>query len=204
MEKQIRNYLFKSSFVLLLVVFILTGFLNISSFHQKYTNSLLSTYIIYSHSFINKIESAVKYGKSINNFYGMNDSLEKWINDDGDIIGARILSKNSDVLYEFYKSKKEDLSFELIRSNDFNNKDMFKTKFYLNNYHVFLPIRNIDNQWIATFEFYVPKSTIEKYLDVHTSKLITYLLFLLFSSIIFIYFYSFKGNFFTKDYTIKK
>jgi len=60
---------------LLVVIMAFTGILNHMTFVDNYNKSLVNTYSVAGNELVRKIEYALKYGKSINNFYGMSDTL---------------------------------------------------------------------------------------------------------------------------------
>ena len=57
---------------------LVTGFINISSFQKNIIESEVVSVVVKGDEFINKIQYALKYGKELDNFYGMNSLLKEW------------------------------------------------------------------------------------------------------------------------------
>ncbi|OEF97130.1 MFS transporter [Desulfuribacillus alkaliarsenatis] len=59
----------------LIVVMSFAGFANYMTFTDNYNNALANTYAVPGQEFVRSIEYALVYGKPIDNYYGMNDTL---------------------------------------------------------------------------------------------------------------------------------
>lgn len=202
-EKKLRNHLFKSTLILLIFVFSLTSFMNVNSFEQKYADSLISTKVISGKEFINKTESSIKYGKSIGNFYGMNTSLANWLKEEDNISSARILTKDNKIMYQAYSKEVSSLPKDLSKINIFTKEDVYKFKVSEGFYHIFLPIRDSNSNWIATFEFSFEKATITPIVKSFVQDYIFILICFFIISILALKLYTSKGNFLNKNNEIK-
>jgi len=60
---------------LLVVIMAFTGLVNYMTFADNYNDSLVNTYAVAGNETVRKIEYALRYGKPIDNYYGMNDTL---------------------------------------------------------------------------------------------------------------------------------
>lgn len=70
-----RKLLLFSFLLLLLVTMGFSGGLNIYSFQQTYTDSVVENYALAGREAVREIEYALKYGKDIDNFYGIKEDI---------------------------------------------------------------------------------------------------------------------------------
>ncbi|MCT4593096.1 MAG: MFS transporter [Anaeromicrobium sp.] len=203
-HENLRKHLFRSTIVLIIVVFSLTGFMNINSFEKKYTDSLISTNVIHGKNFIRKTEYSIRYGKNIDSFYGMNKLLGDWLKKQDNTLGARIITNDNKVVYESFIDKTYPFPNELRKLNNFNGGEVYKSKLYKNNYHIMVPIRDVNSNWIGTFEYFFPKSVITNVITSFKNKLLGLLVICSLSALILLKIYTSKGNFFNPTRGIKK
>lgn len=73
----IRRALTLPIIVLTLAVLAFTGGLNLSAYRSNYTNAIMGTFAVAAGQTVREIEFAVKYGKPLENFYGLESHLLK-------------------------------------------------------------------------------------------------------------------------------
>ena len=149
--KRIRMFLILMSFFLTTISLAFTGGVNIASFQQNYTNSVLSSYHVLANETVNKIEYAVEYGKPLTNFYGIEEMLQEKKDDSRYIEEVYIVLPFGSKIYNEAGPLNENLPDEVQRAVDFNNAaDNFQSVATDGSYELFLPIRDRGGEWIGS------------------------------------------------------
>jgi len=99
-SKRLRRTVLIMAFLLLLIIMSFTGFVNYMTFARNYNNSLVSTYSVAGNELVRKIEYALHYGKPIDNYYGMNDTLKELKEVINEVEQAKIITPQGEVLYD--------------------------------------------------------------------------------------------------------
>lgn len=142
--KLTRLFIIISFVILIVTVLFLTAWLNISSLTKSYVESTLSGYSIGAAQTVSKIEYAVKYGKRLDNFYGISTIISELSSNIDGIDEIKIFSKNGNVIYSHKGEERADLTKNEIITiktikTDGNSLIYIKK---LNNYILYLPIVN--------------------------------------------------------------
>jgi MFS family permease len=182
-----------SSIVLILAVIGFTGGLNIASFKKNYTDSLVNTYAVSGGETVRKIEYAVKYGKPLTNFYGIDDLLSKKYRDHPDLTEVQIVLPEGKVLYT--KSGTEgmvSLDAAVIDQVNFTDDSTpFVSVKLAGDYHVFLPLHDRDRSWIGSLDLVFSEQSVNDKTSVYFWELILYLTILSIFSLLCLVLYIF-------------
>ena len=92
--------LITASAFLLIVVLGFTGALNIMSFQKNYSDSLVSSCAVPGRETAEKIGYAIKYGKPLDSFWGMEKLLEQVIAISPDISAVQVVLPDGQVIYD--------------------------------------------------------------------------------------------------------
>lgn len=167
------------SILLMLLVLGFTGGINIAAFEKNYTSSMVANYAALGGKTVQKIEYAVRYGKPINNFFGMRELLQKSKQDFKSIDDIIIVLKDKTVAYELLDTAKESgLSGKLCEVAAFNTSSDGPAYSYgqeNGKYHVFLPVRDASGQWIASFDMVFDRQNIKQPVNTYIRRLFLYL-----------------------------
>ncbi|MEI7025495.1 MFS transporter [Paenibacillus sp. y28] len=162
-----------ASTLLILVVLGFTGGLNIASFKQNYTGSLVSSYAVSGGETVRKIEYAVKYGKPLSNFYGIEELLRTTLSHTPDLREILVVQPDGIVLYnQAGRAEGRKLDHTLVEkfAGAAEGKGSEDYSFAQSNDldYVFLPIHDKSEQVIGqlamVFEDRVVQSQINRYM----------------------------------------
>lgn len=163
--KNIRIIFLSTTIVTILIVLSFSGVLNITSFKKNYTESLVTSYKVAGGEVVRKIEYAVKYGKKLDDFYGIKNLLLEVKQDLPEIENVRIVSSSGKVYYSL-----SDMDKETAISQKQNSEVSFKEKVNQgykvlvdkNKYHIFIPIQDKKGEWISSLDIIFDQSVINK------------------------------------------
>lgn len=198
-----------ASTLLIIIVLSFTGGLNIASFKENYTESLVSSYAVGGGKSVRNIEYAVKYGKPLDNFLGIEKMLQNVVEETSSIDEANITLPNGRIIYnQFGKVENESLSDSLISQLTFHSEARHNERYlYLlheENYYVFLPIYDRSEQWIGSLTLVFSQNVITSHTDTYMWKLIFYLSILAVISFVCLLIFSMKVSILTDDGTVSK
>jgi MFS family permease len=142
--------------VLAMIVLLITGFLNISSFEKNYINSLASSYGVAGSEARRTIEYSVKFHKPIDNFAGMDEILSEVRNKLPEINDIYILKLNGSAIYDTDGATNKVVLPEKIATSIFTkNATKDNSTLWLlhdDNYHILIPIKDVSNTQIASID----------------------------------------------------
>lgn len=159
-----------------------TGILHISSFQKNYTISLISGYRLSGAEIVRKIEYAVRYGKPLENFHGIEALLNEVREDFPNVREVQVISTQQEILFNqdgpvtgqfvaeelhalaAFSPGGEGENFQYMRAED--------------SYNVLLPIRDRDEAWIGTLNLVFPQEVISSRTDYYSMLLLRYLVML--------------------------
>lgn len=206
-----------SAFVLIIVVLGFTGGLNISSFQQKYEESVVGSFVVPSEQMISKIEYAVKYGKEISNFYGMEGMLTELLIELPEVNGVQISLPNGDMVYnqagpiehkESVGSIIKNVRESFSTSNESDGGRVTPKKYVLSleheEYKVFLPIYNNYGSWIGSLSLTFDKEVVSSRTWEYLSMLIQYLIILALLAAVILGIYAFTFSFINEEGKFKR
>ncbi len=173
---RIKISLIASFTVLVLVVLGFTGTLNILSFKKQFTESLVNGYEVVAGESVRKIEYSVKYGKPINNFYGIEALLQQNMQFSEDITNIQIIATNGDLIYNKdgrVEGKSIDAEYrDQIKFTDRTVAIQTKHIQTGGEHQVYLPIFDGNGKWIATYNLSFADAAIQKSFDFYANKIL--------------------------------
>lgn len=176
------------TFVLTTIVLGFTAALNILSFKQNYTDSLIRSYALAGKETVKKVEYAVKYGKPLDNFFGMQDLLSEIKDYLPGVDSAFIILPDGKIVYDLNGAVVDQkLDDEIMKKMDTDTADLSRNYISIpekENHHVFISVHNSDRKLIGNLDIVFNDSTIKSRTDIFTSRLISYLIILSLVSII--------------------
>lgn len=210
-EKKARIVFSISSILLVIVVLIFTEALNLSSFKKNYIDYLTESYKVVGSEPVGKIEYAIKYGKPLENFYGMKELLQDIQKNTPSLSNVEIISREGKVLYDLQGKKEfESLPWAIMENVKFQNKDSNGDKVdssytvYENQYHDFLPIYDNEGKWIGCLDMVFDNSIITSRTNGYLREAVKYSAALtLIASVLLILFFM-KLSIFCEGALIKK
>ncbi|MEX2416260.1 MAG: hypothetical protein WD424_08945 [Paenibacillaceae bacterium] len=182
-----------SSIMLILIVIGFTGGLNIASFKKNYTDSLVNTYAVSGGETVRKIEYAVKYGKPLSNFYGIDELLSKKHRDHPVLTEVQIVLPDGTILYTKEGSEGNltlaaVVTDQVISTDDSEPFLLVKSE---GNYHVFLPLHDRNGTWIGSLDLVFSEQSVNEAIKVYLWELFLYLTILAIFSFICLVVYIF-------------
>lgn len=192
MPKDSRFLIIGFFLFLLILVLGFTGVLIVSDFQQNFVESLVSSYGVSGRQNVHKIEYALRYGKPLDNFFGIEDILAEVRRDFPEITEVQVVYGDGRVLYNL-DGKVEDVSLsdELQeKSSAFLSEtdNDYLYSIHEGEYHIFLPIEDRDNIWQGNLQIIFPADVINNRVADFTGSLVTYLAILAFIGLCVIFF----------------
>lgn len=205
-QRRIRRFFAVATIALIVVALSFTGALNITSFKQNYTKSLISSFSVLGGETVRKIEYAVKYGKPLENFYGMEELLGKLVGDSDNIRQVQIIRPGGEIVYdEQGQVSGRALGEQLRAAADFSqNAEAYTSLLEEGEYHVFMPIRDKDGVWIGTLGLAFGENVVKSQTDPYLYRLIAFLLGLAFVSAVLLILFASRVEIVTKEGQIRK
>lgn len=164
-SKKIKFTFLFLSIGLIALSFVFTGFMNVSSFEKSYTESIVTNYAVLGKKAVRTISYAVKYGKPLDNFHGIEKILDDVKKHGDGIENVWIVDRDREVLYDsFGKVSSIKIDKELMDKIDFSNYNESNTFIYeiwKDSYHIFLPIYDRENNWIGIVDILFDKNIID-------------------------------------------
>ena len=166
--------------IVLTIVLGFTGLLVVSDFQLNFADSLVSSYEVSGQQSVNNIEYALRYGKPLENFFGIEEILEDVKGDFPGISAVQIISTDGRVMYDT-DGQLEDvyLSPELQELSAFEDsgEDLsYRYDTYEEDYHIFLPIYDRYEEWQGSLQITFPDEIINNRVSEVTGELLVYLL----------------------------
>ncbi len=157
---EVRRKVLVIALGLLIIIMAFTGFLNYMTFADNYNNSLVNTYAVTGHESVRKIEYALHYGKPIDNYYGMNDTLQELKDIIPELDQVNIISPTGDILYDlngFVRNRR--LPDELLKVAVFEQglvNENLSYQFYKENAYLFMRIDDNTAHHVASLVMVFP------------------------------------------------
>ena len=164
--------------MLLILVLGFTGALNISSFKNSYTDSLISSYAVAGKDGARNIEYALKYGKPLENFNDMEKILTDIKSSSTGIDNVLVISKEGQVLYNDQgKVNNEYLPPALLEKLDADALPAsdYQAAVLEGKYHIFLPLLDRNANWVGSLDLVFNEQVIESRVAVPKAQSLQYL-----------------------------
>ncbi len=164
--------------LLTLVVLGFSGWLNLLSFKKNHAASLVAGYAVVGGETRREIEYAVRYGKPIGNFYGMQELLKKTAAYSPELENVRLVLPEGRVLDALERQEEGSiLPPAIVGKFDFSQgKSDYLYLLHEGRYHVALPIRDRQNNWIASLELIFSAAGVEAEAERQTGPIIRLML----------------------------
>ncbi|MDD4801900.1 MAG: MFS transporter [Syntrophomonas sp.] len=193
--------------MLLILVLGFTGALNISSFKNSYTDSLVSSYAVAGSDGVRNIEYAIKYGKPIENFNDMEKILTDIKSTSPGINTVLVVSPEGQVLYnQDGKVENSQLSSELLNKVHIEglthgefNYTAFEGKF-----HIFLPLFDRNNKWVGSLDMVFDERVIDERVAMPKAQSLQYLDIIVAIAALLIFICHIKIDFLDADGQLRK
>lgn len=175
--KNLKKLFFMAGMITIIIVLSFVSGLNINSFKNNHINSLSKSYNVVAGEKVKKIEYGLKYGKHLESFYDIEHILIDIKNSSTDVDNVRIVLKNGNVGYDLNHESQGQVVEEKInnklKSQDFKDKEY---EFILeeDKYHMFIPIKNINETIVGYLEIIFEASVIEEVMDKYIYSTIKY------------------------------
>ncbi|MGE5417365.1 MAG: MFS transporter [Acidobacteriota bacterium] len=167
--KKARMILIISVIAQILVVLGFTGALNVSSFRANYADSLVNSYAVVGSDAVRNIEYAVKYGKPLDNLYGIENLLQDVKRNATAVQDVRVCLPDGRYLYGLNGSLKSpdmpDAIKNKIKARPVKDSRAYFAVPYGGRYHVFLPLTDRQGRHIGFLNMIFD----QKYLDGKTA-----------------------------------
>jgi len=177
----------------------LTSVLNIVSFNNNYIQSTATNNAIVTSGIVNKLEYSLRYGKSLENYYGIEELFLQVKKLCSYVDNAFIVNIKGDLLYKNpYNGTDFSTPEDLKEQVDGLNKE---TKFLSwtdkNTQHLLIPIKNKAGETIAGFGITYDNDIVKKNTTKYADSIILYtVLAFVFAIILFvIFFFTIKHNY---------
>jgi predicted MFS family arabinose efflux permease len=207
-KKGVRYKVLAVAFALLIVIMLFTGFVNYMTFTTNYNNSLVSTYSVAGNELVRKIEYALRYGKPIDNFYGMNDTLNELKDVTTEVEQVNIVSTSGDILYDLNGFVKDTrLPDELLKASVFEQgvvNENLSYQFYNEKAYLFIRINDSTSHHVASLVMIFPEDNFLQLNSQYTKQLILYLFSIAFITLLVLFIVFFKSKFFNHDNLMDK
>jgi len=158
------------SILLIIIVLGFNGWLNVVSLKKNYVDSIAANFAVAGGETKRIIEYAVKYGKPLDNFYGIKEVLaqnKKFVQQIEDV---RIINPGGKIIYSLQEETEGNvLSDKLKIQADFSTKlrdQTYKIGNEMEKYYIFMPIMDKEGTWIGTLAMVFDKAVIDDKISV--------------------------------------
>ncbi len=191
------------SVLLLVVIMAFTGSLNYMTFVDNYNKSLVNTYFVAGNELVRKIEYALNYGKSINNFYGMSDTLNELKEVVDEVEQVKVILPAGEVLYNLDGFvQNEHIPEKLLRTAAFKQgaiSDNCSYQFYEGKCHIYSKIFGPGSDHVATLEMVLTGDLFMGFNSDYTKELALYLAGVALITLCLLYIIFLRTKFLTGD-----
>jgi len=191
--------------ILIFITLGLTGLMNISSFEQEYTDSLISTYNIKGMEVVRKVEYGLKYGKELDNFYGIDQLIQSWVTDLEGVEDVNVLLMSNYIAYGMNESESTlfntNLSLEKIHQYEDENQILYTSGNYT---YLFIPIQDRTETIAGSLVITIHNDQIQNQIKPYRKQFILYLLLFVFISIVVLTLYLSRMKIMDKENKMRK
>ncbi|MBP2627132.1 MAG: hypothetical protein H6Q68_1843 [Firmicutes bacterium] len=207
-DGKLRLVLVTAAIGLILIALVAVGSFNVMLFKKSYEDSISRSYQVAVFPTKRNIEYALRYGKSLTRFYGMEKLLQKIKTDIPEVEEIYVVQADSQILYDLSGAVEgKSLPLELTRrisnisaSTDGNVVvDIFNAK-----YHYFIPIKDKDNNSVGYINLLLPQSIINSYVEENIWKVLQATVVVGITSLNFLVFLLFAIPIFTSEGIVRK
>lgn len=204
----LRRKMLIMAFGLLLVIMSFTGFVNYMTFADNYNKSLANTYSVAGNELVRKIEYSLHYGKPIDNYYGMNETLNELKVLIPEVEDLNIISPSGEILYDLKGFVREgQLPEELKKTAVFKQgaiNENLSYRFYDKKVYVFTGINDNTSRHVASLVMIFPQKSFLQINSHFTKQLLAYLTLIALIALALLSVIFFKSKLFKQDNLIDK
>ena len=113
-SQKIRTLFIACSVLILALALAFGSVLSTGSFIRNLTESYVSSYAINGGESVRKIEFALKYGKKLDNFYGIQNLLQEVKDNSADVTNVKVVLANGRIAYSLKEEKSDALTGSLL------------------------------------------------------------------------------------------
>jgi len=209
-NRKIKFNLLLVSLIIITSVLVLTGLITANVFEQKYTDNTIYPKVIKGQKLVSNIENALKYGKQLDNFFGMEDILQSWLNQqnqtqsDVPIEKVSIILNDQQIKYGFNSG--DILAPELRQVNSFTAEDEkpFIHQKHSGLHHILLPIYDANATWVGSLDVIFSDSELQETIDDFFQLLKKYLIYTIIVISLILTIYVFTARHFDQAGDLKK
>lgn len=164
---KIRLATLLASLFVLVVVLAFNAWLSMTALKKNYVTSLTGSYTVAGSECRRKIEYAVRYGKPLENFYGMKELLQEVRQDAADLTDVRVVAPDGKLLYDLKGRAKGTLPEKLLRELDFRpdlNQNLVIR--HDGKYALFLPLQDSHSRCIGLLNLVFDESLVNARVNV--------------------------------------
>ncbi|MDD3853384.1 MAG: MFS transporter [Syntrophomonadaceae bacterium] len=206
--KEIRRTVLLMAVVLLVVIMTFTGFVNYMTFADNYNKSLANTYSVAGNEIVRKIEYSLLYGKPINNFYGMNDTLKELKIVVDAVEQVKVVTPEGDILYDLNGFVRDArLPDKLLDTNGLKQSTSMENPnyaFYQGKVYIFIPINENKINQVASLVMIFDDKHFLQMNSTFAKSLFIYLIFIAIFALIVLSIILFRTRFVFKNNEIDK
>ena len=154
---------------LVLLVFALSfnAWLSTTSLERSYINSLVAGYSIAASEPVIEIEYALKYGKLLNQFYGISEIMDKIIKNAPSLENVRIVTDQGNILYDLQGNVLDDKMVPMLHRATFESFSLVRAG---GKYNLFFPIRDRNGVRVGSINMVFDHSVVDNRLAPFNEK----------------------------------
>jgi len=183
-----RIYFASIAIFVTILVFSFIGLMNILSMKNSYTESLAASYGVAGKEAVRRIEYAVKYGKPLTIFYGMNELLSEVKEYTKDVSDIKVILPDGQIEYSLNNTTSSALPKELVNKafpKTIDQNQINYTK-YDKNYHIFLPIKDSSQNIIGVLDIIFSEYALNQQMSGYSNSIFLQLIIITSISIMLI------------------
>ncbi len=165
--RKIRLATLLASLFVLVIVLVFNTWLTMTALKKNYVTSLVGSYSVAGGECRRKIEYAVRYGKPLENFYGMKELLQEVNHDATDLTDVRVVLPDGKILYDLKGKTEGVLSGKILKELDL--RPGLNTSIVVRhggNYALFLPIQDRQDNCIGLLNLVFDESLVDARVNV--------------------------------------
>ncbi|MDX9871704.1 MAG: MFS transporter [Clostridia bacterium] len=177
-QKRARRKLVVLAAILLAVTMAFTGMLNYLAFTDNYRQSQVQSFAVAGKGTVSKIEAALRYGKPLENFYGMTEILLEIKRVIPGVDEVNIIASDGQILYSTGSlAEARKISDELLQTANFAQGAIradCSYKFIREYCHIYLRISDSVSPHLASLEMVLPAGDFSGLVGTYLTRLIAY------------------------------
>lgn len=156
-----------ASLFVLAIVLVFNAWLTMTALKKNYVSSLIGSYTVAGSECRRKIEYAVRYGKPLENFYGMRELLQEVKQDAADLVDVQVVLPDGKILYDLKGRTQGTLSGKMLRELDLRPNPGANTVIrQAGRYALFLPLQDRQGASIGLLNLLFDESLVNARVNV--------------------------------------